>query len=112
MDAFDDMIEFARLAGPPRADVVSPANWSIRAIPGSGSRTHLVSLRGAVYFVWDNGGEAGVEKINSEELPRFFPTNTAGANDAGTLYARLCALLLGEELDFGYRAGLCVADLR
>ena len=112
--AYAEMIEFAIECGGPMSHNNLPANWSIRAVKnGSGSDNYLVSLCGVTYIVWDNGGEVGVEEINSGDLARFFPlTWWDTVLDAGTLYMRLISVLRDEEIDFDYRADLSVDDFR
>lgn len=108
--AFNALIAFAKLAGPPRTNGAVPANWSMCALVGESSV--LVTLYGVSYIVWDNGGEVGVERINSG-VSRFFPLSYHGSRlDTGTLYVRLCCALLGEKIDYSYRAGLELDDVK
>lgn len=66
--------------------------------------TPLVEGDGVAFLVWDNGGEIGVSKVNSGEIPRFFPTtHFEEALDAETLAYRLRQVVLGRLIDFEYR---------
>lgn len=58
--------------------------------------------RGKYFFVWDNGGEVGVEELNSGKIPTFTPLTTSLCPNPGplTLLVRVKTLLEGEEIDY------------
>jgi len=61
-------------------------------------KTWLVATGGVEFFVWDNGGEIGVEIINSGKIPRFAPI--IEHEGTYTTAFRVAALLRGDEIDF------------
>jgi len=53
------------------------------------------------FLLWDNGGEWGVERVNSGELARFVPTCWFGCPRGPLIMlARVLAVLRGEEVDW------------
>ncbi len=61
----------------------------------------MTEARSGRFLVWDNGGEIGVELINSGELARFVPTRWFGRPVGPiTMLVRLKTVLRGEEVDW------------
>lgn len=76
----------------------------VRLVTPPGHDTVFVEYRNTIFQVWDNGGEIGVEKVNSGDLPRFAPlTYFERVCTAWTMTYRLLAILRGAEIDFGFK---------
>lgn len=86
--------------------------WSLalRVIESEGGRkigelhkglTDIISFRGTLFMVSDNGGEINVEAINHLETLRSVPTTAYGcALDAGTIGYRVACALKGVDIDY------------
>jgi hypothetical protein len=57
---------------------------------------------GIRFMVWDNGGEIGVERINLDPIPRFFPLRWFGV-PLGSLEIlnRTITAMAGEPITYG-----------
>ena len=56
---------------------------------------------GAWFSIWDNGGEIGVELVNSGGLPRFTPSRIeTGTVGPLTLFTRVLTLIAGGTIDY------------
>lgn len=63
-------------------------------------KTAILEKQGRLFTVWDNGGEIGVERINTSYL-RMIPYVSNGvAVTLETLAYRLLAAVRGEEVDW------------
>ena len=69
----------------------------------NGGGEALVAYKGVFFFVWDNGGEVGVQEVNSDDS-RFFPPHWHDEPlNVDTLAYRLICCLRGEEIDYALR---------
>lgn len=62
---------------------------------------YLLNVAGVKFLLWDNGGELGLERINSDEYDMFVPCEfraNANPNDA-TVASWIAQRLRGEQLD-------------
>ncbi len=106
--AFKEMLAAFEVASIKRKKGARPANRRVCRYREGEAFVHWC---GVWYLVWDNGGEVGVERINSKRMPRFFPLSDGLVPlDAGTLLCRLGNVLRGERIDFAFRAEMSLAD--
>lgn len=83
-----------------------PHFQGVRAVVGElRPRSWVVEdARGRWWSVWDNGGEAGVELVNSGEVARFAPLTWHSTTlNAATVAYRVAAMMRGEDVDWDYR---------
>ena len=68
-----------------------------------GEDAWLLDVNCVSWCVWDNGGEVGVKKLNSDGPSRFVPLFWFSTPlTVGTLAARIATVLCGDEIDFGH----------
>ena len=65
--------------------------------------TAILELNRRAWFaVWDNGGEIGVEEINTRKTPRMIPytANGVAIKSPETVAYRIFAAMRGDEIDW------------
>jgi len=88
----------------------TPTNLRVSKLEKSSTR--LVEVCGKSYLVWDNGGEVGVELLNSGRSDRFPMRWWSIALDSGTLAYRLCQVITGEPIDYDFRMDFDLAEIK
>ena len=77
-------------------------DMSIRGFIDSG-HTAVVDYHNKDFYIWDNGGEMGVEEINSGKS-RYAPmTNFGSPLNALTMAYRINQILQGKEIDYDFK---------
>lgn len=77
-----------------------PINFSA----SDAGHAHFVEVQGVWFSIWDNGGEIGVERLNSGELPRmvaarFYARGENQPNDS-TLAMWVASAITGDSVDY------------
>lgn len=79
-----------------------PRNYRAQSLQENHS--FIIQTGSVWHLVWDNGGEVGVEILNSSRVPRFAPMpeneGLSPTRAAATLAERIAAILRGEDMDF------------
>ncbi len=66
-------------------------------------KTAILQYENEWYSMWDNGGEIGVEKLNSNN-PRYAPmTNFGSPLNAATMAYRITQILKDKEIDYDFK---------
>jgi hypothetical protein len=73
--------------------------------------TAIIEFRNLTYFIWDNGGELGIEEINkkynNDELAAMIPlTNFESELNALTIAIRCKQYFDGSKIDYSFKADL------
>ena len=78
--------------------------------------TAIVELKGLTYYMWDNGGEIGIEEINSryynnDKLAKMIPLTSWGLDiDVLTLAYRCIKAFNGEPIDYDFKEKKYIAE--
>lgn len=72
------------------------------------NQTAIVELKGLTYYMWNNGGELGIEVVNARYndnniLPKFIPlTDYSSKLNELTMAYRCSRVFNGEPIDYSY----------